>query len=532
MVPVQRVLLLFGLLFAAIGLAAAAPATVCTITVNSADEWQAMRDRLPAERYRFVELVAPGRDDWLAASCERAIACDVLVVSGHFNAGDTFYSDRAGVSEHLRIDELERASCSGACPALFSRLKEVYLFGCESLNPDATRYASADGESGQARMRRVFAGVPAIYGFAGAAPVGPVAAMLIDRSLSGGASAFGSGRPSARLLAAFSGNALAVTRGVEASGAEGAARRYVCNFHDDRLAAAGRVDFVHRSLRDDFPRAIGSLERIERLLAAIPEDARADPAYLQALAQLSADEAIRDRFLAAERATADASRRSRMIVLARDLGWLAPDEHRAELVRLVDDLLARHEPGFAEVELACSLADARDLHGSLALPKPSASRVADAARRAIRACVGDFEARARVLAMLSSPDERVVQVAQAWLRHRPALPPEEMRVLARHILDMPPSPARIRALGALGRLAITDRETLHALAHSFAGAGSRESRSAIAEVFIRNAPRAADRPELLAALRDSRLRSPDPDGVIDALIRRLVAQADASHAPL
>jgi hypothetical protein len=35
----------------------AEPKTVCTITVNSADEKEAFRARLPPDRYRFVELV-------------------------------------------------------------------------------------------------------------------------------------------------------------------------------------------------------------------------------------------------------------------------------------------------------------------------------------------------------------------------------------------------------------------------------------------------------------------------------------------
>ena len=36
--------------------------TVCTITVNSADEKEAFRRHLPESKYRFVELVERGRD--------------------------------------------------------------------------------------------------------------------------------------------------------------------------------------------------------------------------------------------------------------------------------------------------------------------------------------------------------------------------------------------------------------------------------------------------------------------------------------
>ena len=41
--------------------------------------------------------------------------------------------------EFLPVDEMERVSCSDSCPGLFSQLKEVYLFGCNTLNPEARK---------------------------------------------------------------------------------------------------------------------------------------------------------------------------------------------------------------------------------------------------------------------------------------------------------------------------------------------------------------------------------------------------------
>src|SRR5262245_26304391 len=43
--------------------------TVCTITVNSADEKEAFHRHLRGDEYEFVELVEPGRVDWLASAC-------------------------------------------------------------------------------------------------------------------------------------------------------------------------------------------------------------------------------------------------------------------------------------------------------------------------------------------------------------------------------------------------------------------------------------------------------------------------------
>ena len=105
--------------------AAAEKQTVCTITVNSADEKEAFRRHLPAAKYEFVELIERGRPDWLASACRTDVACDVLVISGHYDGGNEFFSDRLEAREFLPVAELERVSCNGSCPGLFSRLKEV-----------------------------------------------------------------------------------------------------------------------------------------------------------------------------------------------------------------------------------------------------------------------------------------------------------------------------------------------------------------------------------------------------------------------
>src|SRR5881394_2480797 len=165
--------------------------TVCTITVNSPDEKELFRRSLPADEFQFVELVERGRPDWLASACRAGVRCDVLVISGHFDGGDEFYSDRPDVREYLPVDEMERVSCSDSCPGLFSQLKEVYLFGCNTLSADAVRFTSSEvgrslvragykpedarrlaqsldqlhGESSRDRMRRIFTNVPVIYGF-------------------------------------------------------------------------------------------------------------------------------------------------------------------------------------------------------------------------------------------------------------------------------------------------------------------------------------------------------------------------------
>jgi len=483
------------------------------MTVNSPDEWQAFRARLPKGDYEFVELIEKGRPDWLRSSCRNGVQCDVLVVSGHFNAGDTFYSDRLDKDDHLGIDELERAACSGSCPGLFSRLKEVYLFGCESLNPDASKYASSYGESGRDRMRRIFAGVPSIYGFSSAAPVGPTAAMLIHRSFDAGGNAIGSGQPNTRLLSAFARNSMVRTRGLADS--EGNQRRQICQFYDERLSPAKKLGMIHAMMKRDMAEARGYFARIEKLVDSLPEAQRQEPTFTHALAELSADDAIRARYLAVTREERVPAKRARMIELAAEFGWLPPEAHRAELAALANDLLSQPAMSYADVDLVCSLNAKGELDGLARAPANS-----KATHAAALACMGDPQAHVQALRALASSDERDVQAVQAYLRHRP-IDANELREAARGVVGMPPSPAKVRALDTLGRLNIADGEVLHALVQSFADATSAAIQRAIAEVFIRANTKAIAKPDVVAVLQKHRLTPRDE--LVDQVIRRLQA---------
>ena len=131
--------------------ASAGKQTVCSITVNSADEKEAFRRSLLPDKFQFVELVDRGHPDWLASACRQGVRCDVLVISGHYDGRDEFFSDRLDGHEFLPVDEMERASCSASCSGLFSQLKDVYLFGCNTLNPESLK--SAPGEIRRSLIR-------------------------------------------------------------------------------------------------------------------------------------------------------------------------------------------------------------------------------------------------------------------------------------------------------------------------------------------------------------------------------------------
>src|SRR2546425_12612373 len=78
--------------------------TVCTITVNSPDEKEIFRRNLSRDDFQFVELVERGRPDWLESACRKGVRCDVLLISGHFDGGTEFYSDRLDAREYRRLD--------------------------------------------------------------------------------------------------------------------------------------------------------------------------------------------------------------------------------------------------------------------------------------------------------------------------------------------------------------------------------------------------------------------------------------------
>ena len=247
-------------------------------------------------------------------------------------------------SEFLPVAELERVSCSDSCPGLFSRLKEVYLFGCNTLNPEAQRSVSANavatlvegglpkaeaerlvrslnaryGESSRDRMRLVFNDVPVIYGFSSVAPLGPTAAGILNRYFqTAGTSEVATGRPSSRLLGQFSAHSLTVTRGMTDADPNAGVRRDVCQFADDRSSTARKIAFVHQLLQRPMPEVRMFMDRIQRYVAALDEGERQDREIATALAAIAQDTPMRARYLAYARDADPAALRARMLGLAQ-----------------------------------------------------------------------------------------------------------------------------------------------------------------------------------------------------------------------
>ncbi len=522
--------------------------TVCSITVNSADEREIFRRHLPDDQFQFVELVERGRPDWLATACRRGVRCDVLVISGHFDGGTEFYTDRLDAREFLPVDEMERVSCGDSCPGLFSQLKEVYLFGCNTLNGEAQRSASGEiarslvrsghspadaerlshvlnsrhGESNRERMRNIFKDVPVIYGFSSKAPLGRSAGPLLDRHFKSGAGGeIGNGRANPHLLGLFAPSSMVVAAGASDSDPHAGFRRDVCHFSDDRLTPARKVEFVHQLLRREMAEVRMFLDHIEKYSTSLDATERQSPATASALDEIARDASARDRYLEFVRDADEPAVRARMIDLAGGFGWLSLPEQRAEFLRTIGDRMSANAVGASDVDLVCARNRNRELDSELLSLQLLPSRADAVTNAAVLACLGNAAGHARVLRALISGNDDEVRIAQVYLRHRPIADVGELRVAATGIARMKGSDAQVRALDTLAGHRLADRESLEQLTMLFPHAKSVNVQRAIAGILIRSDYRELPKPELVRTLRQHRLKSPDGEDMIDVLIRRL-----------
>lgn len=527
--------------------AAAAKRTVCTMTLNSADEKDAFRRYLPTAEYEFVELVQPGQRDWLSAACRKQIHCDVLVVSGHFN-GQDFFSDRLDVSEFLPVEDLERASCSESCPGVFEHLQEVYLFGCTTLSPEPVRSMSGDvvrslmrdgqgradaereasilneryGRTNRDVMRRVFADVPVIYGFSAVAPLGATAGPLLARYFQGARGAeMGRGRPSRKLLGQFSAHSLAAAHGVTDADPDADYRSESCALLDERSSAVEKLQFVGELLDRDMGQVRLFFDDIERFLAKVPAEARTTPAFVQARSAIAADRPARERYLAFARDADAPALRARMTTVAGQLAWLTPEQQRDEFVSLVEGLLGGRPVPAADIGLVCDIA----ANGELASELPRLMGISAARDRAdqaaILACLGDPASHERALRALTSLRKDDQAAAEMYLQHRPLRDPGAVRQVIDAIAAMPPSDAQAHALDVLARQPLGDPGLLDDLVRLFSGTRSLGVQRAIAGILIRGEYRVLAATGTARELRAHRLPSPDGEDMIDILIRRM-----------
>ncbi len=119
---------------------------------------------------------------------------------------------------------------------------------------------------------------------------------------------------------------MTVTQGMTDQDPHASVRSDVCQFADDRLSDAKKLDFVHQLLQRDTAQARVHLDRIQRYATSLDDPARRNPEVDRALAAIANDADARARFLAFARDADQPTVRVRMLKVAQDLGWLSVDQ--------------------------------------------------------------------------------------------------------------------------------------------------------------------------------------------------------------
>ena len=379
----------------------AKPLTVCTVAFHGPDEVGTFEEHLRAPAFEHVRIGASAakQTSWLGDACRRGLECDVVVMSGEF--GGRFFGDY-GFS--VGLNDLEEASCDPACNGLFHTPREVFLLACNTLATkdqdertprDYLRVlldhgfeqASAErvvqmrygpiGPSFRESLRRVFMGVPRIYGFASVAPRGAVTAPMLERYLrsTGDYATYleRTGRRTdrnAKLRAAFAGTSFVQEAGLAAGDPGATDRDLVCRLYDEQRSVAERLQIASQVMtRADF---LSFLPTMEVFLRRHPPE-KLEGAERATFAAMQEKTAARDEVLRLARELEVSAVKLEVAHFARHMGWmtagdfhrLAVDGARALLARPLTSEIVDIECEIAKHEPLGDVIDSDDLPGML-----------------------------------------------------------------------------------------------------------------------------------------------------------------------
>lgn len=373
---------------------------VCAFSFHSPHELAEIRRHLPAKQFELTDLtpvfptdgagvppptsasaLAQSRPGWLIEQCRPDLDCDVLIYSGEFAGG--FFGEQ-GIS--VTVQEMEEASCLPKCDGLFHRPREVFLLGCNTLatkgadsrSPDEYLevllehdFSRADAEravdlrygplgpSFKESVRRIFSGVPRLYGFATVAPRGEKTAPRLRRYFErkGDYAAYlaRAGRdraPNDDLLAAFAGMGLAQTSGLTPAEPATADRALVCALYDESRGVEQRLRIVREMF--DRPQFLAFVPTIDVFLERHPPETFT-AGERRAFADVQSLTAPRPELLALTRRLTVSAQKFQLATLARQLGWMSPAEYEQMAAAGVRELLGQPlSPDVAEIGCALS----------------------------------------------------------------------------------------------------------------------------------------------------------------------------------
>lgn len=440
----------------------------CFVSLNEPHELEAFRASLDPQRFEFIDIRAVaaaarpaglgepggGGELWLADACTPQTSCDIAVYSAEF-AGRFF--GKGGPS--LSLQAMEEASCQARCAGLFRRPLEVFLLACNTLankNEDSRTpeeylrvlidhgfdRASAErvvqlrygplGPSFRESLRRVFAGVPRIYGFSSVAPRGEYTAPMLSRYLrakSDYAGALirtaGSTDRNDALLAAFKGTSLTQTVGLTAAEAGAIDRRHICALYDDTRSVAERLRIVYGLLLR--PDALTFVPTLQVFLSRHPpESLSAQESSI--LAEIQNLDGARDSVLQLVRRLDVSALKLELAHFAVLVSWLDRSEFHALAVDGASRLL--REPLTSEVvDIMCEITKHEPLRSAFTANDISPSIYREPEGLRLLSCLAPSDPRVspRVIPSLDSTDP----VRRQWAAHTlTRLLPRDKDVLA------------------------------------------------------------------------------------------------------
>jgi len=459
--------------------------TVCAVSFNVPDEVEVFKWHLPPKDFEVVDLSphpgargsatpalaspAPpaqagggGTTPWLGRLCRRDLRCDVVVYSAEF-AGRFF----GGYGQSLSLQEMEEASCQAPCQGLFHSPREVFLLACNTLatkdedsrSPDeylqvllnhgfdqgsaervvALRYGPL-GPTFREAFRRIFMGVPRIYGFASVAPAGERTAPRLETYFR----SVGDYRrhlermqrdtaPNRMLLAAFAGTGLVETSGLSALEPAAADRDRICTLYDEREPVALRLRIVLQLMtRPDF---LAFLPSIQAFFDRHPAE-RMQAEERELFTAIRRCEPAREQALRLVQQLNVSALQLELARFAWHLGWMTEDQFRALAIGGARELLRR--PLTSElVDVMCAITTHEPIGDEFASDDLSAELFGHPEGVRLIDCLSPTDRRidARLVALLDDPELSARLWAAYALSRRLPLTDTILVQLAAHLDD-------------------------------------------------------------------------------------------------